>query len=313
MRRAPTVLAAALAISLVATSAGAAQPPAPDWSSESGAAPPPVVLFPPAPDRPARLRWRYHPVQTWELYLTGGLALSAVAAVAAGSRSDHWRGGVLFDDDVRRSTRLGTDRQRSRARDASDVLLALSFAGPTLGDGLITSYWYHQSPEVTEQILLINAETLAFTFAVLATVTSLASRERPYGAECGRGLDSELRECAGGDRYRSFFSGHTTGAFAAASVSCMHHAHLPLYGGGAPEVASCAVGYAAAGATAALRVMGDVHYASDVMVGAAWGTLSGLGVPWLLHYRKPQGERFAPKPSLHLVPHPTGIAVGGAF
>lgn len=272
------------------------------------------LLFPPRPDLPSRLEWRHRRVSLAELYATGGLAVLAISSLAIGSQSDGWKGGVLFDDDVRSSARLGSYQSRRVARDASDFLLALSMAQPFLGDGVLSAYWYHQSPDVAEQILLINAETLALTFAVQTTVTSLTSRERPYGQDCGDELDPDLLDCKRNDRYRSFFSGHATGAFAAASLSCMHHMNVPLYGGGAQEVASCTAGYAVAAATAAMRVVGDMHYTSDVTVGAAWGTLAGLGVPWLLHYRLPLSERRkVAAPSVHLVPHPTGLAIGGAF
>lgn len=309
---------AAATLALALSPPARAQPRRPEWSPEghdpTQAPPSTHLLFAPRPDLRPRLEWRHRPVQMLELYVTGGMALAAVGAVAVGSSTDRWKGGVLFDDDVRRSARVGSYQGRRSARDASDVLLALSMANPILGDGVLTSYWYHQSPDVAEQILLIDAETLAVTFAVQATVTSFASRERPYGQDCGGELDSELVDCEHNDRYRSFFSGHASGAFAAASLSCMHHLNVPLYGGGAPEVASCAAGYAVAAATAALRVAGDMHYTSDVTVGAAWGTLAGLGVPWFLHYRLPvSGARKTAAPSVHLMPFPKGVAIGGAF
>ena len=65
----------------------------------------------------------------------------------------------------------------------------------------------------------------------------------------------------------------------------MHHAHLPLYGSAAGDAAACAVALLAAGTTGTLRVVSDNHYASDVLLGAAIGLGSGLGLPWLLHYR----------------------------
>lgn len=316
MRRICHALAVATA-SLLAAPSGLGQPLRPDWAPESRdpePEPAPRVIFPREPERPAQLKWNYRRVNTDELLVTGGLGLVAVAAIAGGPTPGRWNGGVLFDDDVRRRARLGSYQARRRARDGSDVLLALSVSYPILGDGVLTSSWYHQSNDVAEQILLIDVETFAVTFAVQATVASLSSRERPYGEDCGGELDPELLDCERGDRYRSFFSGHASGAFAGASLSCMHHMHIPLYGGGAAEVASCVTGYAAATATAALRVAGDMHYASDVMLGAAWGTLAGLGVPWLLHYRLPLTERsVSAAPRVQLLPYPGGVAVGGAF
>jgi membrane-associated phospholipid phosphatase len=58
----------------------------------------------------------------------------------------------------------------------------------------------------------------------------------------------------------------------------------------------------------------DVHYTSDVAAGAAWGSLVGFGLPWLLHYREPGPARRAePGLSLHLVPVGAGAGLGGSF
>jgi membrane-associated phospholipid phosphatase len=62
----------------------------------------------------------------------------------------------------------------------------------------------------------------------------------------------------------------------------------------------------------------DVHYASDVLLGATIGTLVGYGVP-LLHYRlgnpstTRQGAAQPPGLQMTLVPSPNGIGVAGTF
>jgi membrane-associated phospholipid phosphatase len=316
VRRSATVIAHALAALLLSSAyAAEAEPVRPEWAPPAEAPPSAQgLIYSPTRDAGAALSWRYRRVSIQEVYVSGALALATVGAIATGAGTDGWRGGIAFDDDARRSLRLRRYSARRQARDASDALLALSVAYPVLGDGVLAASWYHGSSDVAEQILLIDTETLALTFAVQATVASLAGRERPYGRDCGGEVQDDSSDCKRNDRYRSFFSGHAAGAFAGASLSCMHHLHLPLYGGGGAEVASCAAGYAAATATATLRVVGDMHYVSDIFFGAAWGTAAGLGVPWFLHYgRSPAERRAAAGGRVHVVPHPGGLAVGGSF
>ena len=86
------------------------------------------------------------------------------------------------------------------------------------------------------------------------------------------------------DYNQSFVSGHTAIAFTGAGLTCAHHRHLPLYGGGWPDVAICVATLAAASSTAVLRVMSDRHYASDSLLGIGLGLVSGWGLPEWLHY-----------------------------
>jgi membrane-associated phospholipid phosphatase len=218
------------------------------------------------------------------------------------------------DEDVRQALQLPTYQQRRTARDLSDVLLSWSVMHPTVVDGFVVSSWYHRADDVTEQMVLINIEVLSITIAVQGVVAGVASRERPYGRDCGNQLDEDIRDCRRNNRHRSFFSGHSAASFASAGLICSHHANLPLYGGGFADGAICGAAFAVAGATAGLRVVSDMHYTSDVLVGAAWGTLTGLSLPWLLHYR--HGSEPRPQPSelrLHVVPLPGGLGVGGSF
>ncbi len=220
---------------------------------------------------------------------------------------------MLADEDARDQLRLDGYLARRRARDASDVLLAVTVTTPMLADAVTTAGWYHRSPDVAEQMLLIDAEVLAVTTGVHGLVAALANRERPYGRTCGSELDADGLDCRRNDRYRSFFSGHSSVSFAAASLICIHHQELELYGGGAADALACGAGYAAATATATLRVVGDMHYLSDVMVGAAWGTVAGLGLPWVFHYRVKDGGSRESARQLHLVPYPGGVSLGGTF
>ncbi len=270
-----------------------------------------VLFAPPREDAPPpQLEWVWRRFQTEEYVLTGAAMAATVGLNLATPPAGRWRGAIGFDTGVRRRVGLDNYRSRRNARDASDLLLAATVTFPILVDGLLSASWYHDSPDVAEQLILIDLEVFSVTLAVQSLVTTLSGRERPYGDDCGGELDEEVRECRRDSRHRSFFSGHASASFAGASLVCIHRAYLPLSGGGVADALTCGTAYAAASATAVLRVAGEMHYASDVLVGAAWGTLAGLGLPWLLHYR--HGPERAPR-SVYLMPQLGGMAVGGHF
>ena len=62
-------------------------------------------------------------------------------------------------------------------------------------------------------------------------------------------------DCANPDQHNvSFTSGHTLMSFAGAGLTCVHHMHLPLYGGGLPDSLACAAAIGLAHAEGFLRV-----------------------------------------------------------
>jgi membrane-associated phospholipid phosphatase len=260
-----------------------------------------------------RLRWD----SSWRSFgaahaaTTGLGALFALGGLAIPVDPNRWSSPNGFDGSVRDALRLERDEARFRARDASDVLLALAI-NQLLVDALVVAWWRHDAREVALQLALIDAEVIAINTAVNTVASALFSRRRPYVAElCTGSSATELEDCRSSRRYRSFYSGHTSTSFAAAAVNCMHHAYLPLYRGGALDSLACAAGFATAAAVGTLRVASDQHWMSDVLTGAAMGTATGLLVPWLLHYR---GDRRAPSArTLHLVPTGLGVALGGTL
>lgn len=102
----------------------------------------------------------------------------------------------------------------------------------------------------------------------------LARRTRPYARFCEPQHDSDL---CGRDAKLSFYSGHTSVAFAAAvaagSIADFHHQPNRKW--------VWASGLTLATATGALRVAADKHYTTDVLAGAAAGTLAGWLIPKL--------------------------------
>ena len=258
----------------------------------------------------------------WRTFALGNYLLTGTAIAAGMSyalippQPTRWRGRNSFDEAVRGGIGIKDLAEGVPARDASDLLLSFSIAYPLLLDSLIVTYWHRQSHAVAAQMALISAEAIAVAGAVQGLTAGFASRQRPYGRNCGRTIDEGSDFCEGRRRYRSFFSGHAAMAFAAASVSCSHHARHDVFGDPTADALSCATTMTAAAAVGTLRIVGDQHYASDVIVGAGIGTMSGLGIPWLLHYG-PWARRPEPSArsafSWHVVGVPNGMGIGGKF
>ncbi len=257
------------------------------------------------------VRWN----DEWRGFGPGHLALTAVAittaaaAYAVGPDADSvWARRLGVDEATRDALRGPSRRARLVARDASDLSLTLTVSHTVLLDSAILTGWYRDSPEVALEFTLISMEALAFTSALQTLGNLVSSRERPYVRECGADVPELAGDCVQDNRHRSFFSGHTSLAFTAASVGCVHRAKVPVYGEGG-ALAPCVVGYSLAAATGALRVVADYHYLSDVAVGAVLGTVVGLSVPLVLHYRNPDQSGV----SLTLAPSPGGVGLLGVF
>ena len=312
-------LALGLAGVLVASSARALEPALPDAPARPQ---PRLVNALPlvSTDAPPALIWKWPSFSTGDYLVTMGGGTVTLGAAIFKPRAQHSLSGPIgFDTDVRRALRANRLSLRYDFRDASDVGLSLAVSWPFVGDALTSAWWYRGSREAAQEMALIDLEALAITGALQGATNVLVSRERPFGPGCGQGeLPSDANDCKGSFHYRSFFSGHAAFSFTGAALICMHHLENELLG--APwDALSCAAGYAVAATTATFRVVADVHYASDVLLGATVGTLVGVSVP-LLHYRKLGGaprtreSAAAPNPvQLRLIPAPGGVGLLGIF
>ncbi|HEX6765938.1 MAG TPA: phosphatase PAP2 family protein, partial [Polyangiaceae bacterium] len=172
---------------------------------------------------------------------------------------------------------------RDRAATWSDNVYYVLAAYPFVVDTAIVAAGVHGSGDVTVQMLAMNLESYAFAGAIALSAEKVG-RARPMTADCRKDpkysdkCDSEV------DLALSFMSGHTTVAFASAGLICVHHQHLPLYGGGVPDLAACLLGLSAATTAGALRITSDNHWTSDVLLGAGVGIFGGYFLPSLLHY-----------------------------
>ena len=125
----------------------------------------------------------------------------------------------------------------------------------------------------TQDLGLHTVEAILLADVVTGTLKFTAGRARPY-ASADNAANFQLFRGLHSDDYRSFPSGHTTSAFAfAAAISSETQRWWPntrwIIG---------PILYSGATLTGMSRIYNRQHWASDVMAGAAIGTLVGLKV-----------------------------------
>ena len=186
--------------------------------------------------RPSGMDWNpdWPRYSVAEAVVTGLSLAGTLGALAIPEVENRWTRPGQEDTWLRDRLRLGSPAMRDRARDASDVLLTLE-VNLLVVDALAVAWWVHGSEEVALQMTLIDVEAIAINTMVNTLVAAVASRERPYGVDCSDPRTAAVDDCTDRRRFRSYFSGHTSTSFTAAGLTCMHHAYLPLYGGGAGD------------------------------------------------------------------------------
>lgn len=247
-------------------------------------------------------------------YVLTGVAGSAAIVVYFGVRdaeTPRRTGGILFDDYFRDVLRLRAPGQRDAARTISDwtAISAMSWA---FAIDSLTVPLARGSAELSGQMLLMDAEAFSVSTLITTVLFKSIARARPSYADCAR--DPKYDPLCKLHATGSFPSGHTNSAFTAAGLSCAHHLHVPLYGNKLADALACAGTLTLAATTGTLRIVGDRHYATDVLVGALIGFGVGYGLPVLLHYGQPASDSSAAttaQPLGRVVP--LGPVISGSF
>ncbi|MFA6775673.1 MAG: phosphatase PAP2 family protein [Sphaerochaetaceae bacterium] len=194
--------------------------------------------------------------------------LTAGGGVIAGhvvSCSHAYTGRLLRKDDVNAFDRWAMRPYNETMDKVSKILEIAGFA--TLGILLTipVKEWTKAGA--------IGMETFLLSYGSKQLAKAFVQRARPYMYFSGYPLEA-IRS---GDWNRSFFSGHTTYAFAIAGlVSSMFRAYHPKSGWNIPVTAGC---YALATAMGMSRILSGNHFLSDVLIAAAIGTVIGIFVP----------------------------------
>lgn len=268
-----------------------------------------------------RISWR----EDWPRYsfdeaiLSLGLGALLVAAevLPTSTTSANWTGGILFDDQAREGLRLRSFDGRESAQLASEILQWVLIATPFVVDAIAVVGFGDGNWDAAFQMGLIALESYVISLVVWKVMVLLARRERPVASACEDGLTTP--HCRGDIETTSFFSNQTMNAFTSASLVCLHHTHMPLFGDEAADLSACVVGMTAASVVGLLRVMSDFEYTSDVLMGAVVGFVAGYVIPWAVHYQGGARPELRPPP-IAMIPVPMvapgetyGLSVAGWF
>ena len=199
--------------------------------------------------------------------LTGALVMSAAALIPA-------------DGNIAREFQRQGPQSSSSLRGAADGIEMIGSPGAIIFGGSLYAAGLVTRKRTVADLGWHTLEALAISGQVTTALKGLFGRTRPYAA----GGDASDFDWGGGfstSERRSFPSGHTSMAFTFASVVAEETSQR--WPGANRFVAPIA--YAAATGVGLARMYNDKHWASDVALGAAIGTLAGRLVVRYAHGR----------------------------
>jgi len=252
-----------------------------------------------APVEPSPIEWRWRRSQAWEYGATAvALGTGVYLRFVVSPRDANWTGGILFDDGLREEVAVQGPSNRRLVTRFTDLMffgaMTYRFVDSLVVPGLGWGNW-----DTALQMTMVDLESFGFVALTLWGTQALLARQRPYVSRCGESGIAAAEDCRPdqAETNRSFYAGHPAVGMTAAGLTCVHHAHLPLYGGGAGDTLACGVMVGAALMNGFGRVVTEKHYPSDLVVGFGVGAFAGWALPELLHYahtRAPSGVTSAP-------------------
>lgn len=173
-----------------------------------------------------------------------------------------------------------TQRLQDPARQSNRILHTGAIVFRLIGDpgslavgGLTYAFGRVKGSRRAEDIGLHSVESVLLAGAITGVTKMIAGRARPY-KDTANSLNFGLLRGFQGTEYQSFPSGHTTAAFAFASIISAETSH---WWPGSRWVIG-PIFYGGAALTGVSRIYNQDHWASDVVAGAAIGTLTGIKV-----------------------------------
>ena len=184
---------------------------------------------------------------------------------------DDWDGKSFDKDSINPLDRALMHSYSKKLDTAGDAMVATTIALPFLTGAAFL--W--QDPRYGGIDLLTDtvmfAEALAISHTLAHITKGLVLRTRPYNYYAGD-------EATEDDWNRSFYSGHTTMAFAAATFTS--YTFCNYFPESSWKIPLVAASYGLACTTGIVRVEAGCHFATDVLVGAMTGAAIGFLVPW---------------------------------
>lgn len=221
-------------------------------------------------------------------YIATASAFSAYLTlrfVAPKSEEAAWVRPILFDAPVRNALRIRARYGRDGTGAAADVLEYMLLAQSLVIDPWLVAGLARRSPHVGWQLFVLGAQGHSTAMLLNAASKLVVARERPYAEAC-RSDPGYHEACADGDRFRSFYSSHSSISATSAGLACAHHTNVSLYKHSAADIAACAGAGLLALSVGALRIVSDEHWATDVIAGQLIGFSIGYFLPTLLYYRQ---------------------------
>jgi membrane-associated phospholipid phosphatase len=264
-----------------------------------------------------RLNWRWHRFGVVDYAVTAVLVASylTVEFAVPPPTEPNWRGGILFDESLRDEMVAKSRAGRDRAAIVSDVLTLAPQAIAAIDTVIVPLVFDNGNFDVATRMALIDIQAIATIGLFSRGGHRFVARERPDVAPCT--TDGGYNGLCLGGRYAGFPSGHAASAFGGAGLVCAHHARLPLYGGGAPDVLVCVAAMGMATTASVLRITADRHYMSDVIVGTTLGVGVGFLWPFFFHYRELEQRTEQAEHGFTLEPavseHTIGLNASGWF
>ncbi|MBA4071148.1 MAG: hypothetical protein C0497_04820 [Gemmatimonas sp.] len=237
-----------------------------------------VALALPAQDKEPPVRAPF-PVSWKDAERLGVFTLAAVAAMP-------------LDRDGQRLMQRRWVQDSPVFSSTADVFNAYGSPGVLAGSAaLYAAGWATGRPDLA-RLGMRAGEAIAVSGMLTGSIKGVAGRARPY-ASPGESGDFRLMSGVNDGARQSFPSGHATAAFAFAAAMDreLRRSHPKVARWAGPSL------YAAAALTSLARMHSDNHWASDVVMGAGIGTVSGLMVA-RFHANRPLhwiDRRFLPR------------------
>ncbi len=173
---------------------------------------------------------------------------------------------------------------------AAEVISDAGFYGSVLYrtfDDIVMVGLRRRSWDVAWRLAAMDAMAFGLVGSVVWTTHLFVGRQRPSSYYCA--TDPEYQGVKPGcdpnsdASARSMISGHVGVMVAGASLTCLHHAHLPIYERRG-SLAACGAHLGAAAVASAARSLGDHHWPTDIALGTGLGLVAGWLLPRALHY-----------------------------
>ena len=209
--------------------------------------------------------------------VVGWVDVSTLAAGLAGSIA-------LMRADERIARRLQSDRYQENARYQDISRIAAKFNEKSLFAAGLVTYGVAKlvhAPRTTTDIAWHTTESIFIASATATVVRGILGRSRPFVTGDSDAYDYKPGQGFRELKYRAYPSIHAAASFAtAAALTAETRRHSQTAGWVVGPVA-----YALASAPGISRMYGDKHWASDVVMGAALGAVSGWATVRYHHHR----------------------------